>query len=712
MIFLLLLILILAYLLIRAKQKIQLIRHHNPDFDMYQQAARIGSWEWDIEKQTTHISSTALDIFGFNTNLNHISDTNFRSYIYELDKKAYICALKDALNNKTPFVGEFRCDLKSPFKKWFTCLGQVITGTNNQPVKVIGMLYDITKTVISRKIHQAMTDILNNIVEYEQLENILSEICTAIGEVEPSIQCVIFISKKDSTKLELHHCPEIKLPLKHILNSISSVDPESEVFQTLKQKNIIKIQHLNDLPSWQSANQVYNKLNLESFYGQPLSINEKEIQGVLGLYLEDCTIPEKIVHQILEMASGVISVAIESQLQADNKQKIQLQLYHSQKMDSLGHLTGGIAHDFNNILGSIVGYNSLSRKIAIKNEDEQLIKFLNEVSNAAERARDLISQMMIFSRSEPSKNISVQIQPVIKEVLQLVRSMIPSSITISHCFEEDLSNIKINPIGLHQIILNLLINAKDAISSQVGNITVNVYRHQQKSNRCLSCHDYFEGDFICLEITDSGSGIPSELLERIFEPFFTTKEIGRGTGMGLSVVHGITHEVNAHICGSSAPDLGTSIRIYFPPIDGDSTNEVQGQLLKSEANVPIGNGENIMVVDDDIPLGLLFEEILIAYGYQVNRFDNSQIAFEAFVNEPDKFSLILSDQTMPFMTGDELSRKILSKRKNIPIIICTGYSEILNNDEAKKIGIKAILDKPVDMYKLLYLVEETIKQSS
>jgi len=381
-------------------------------------------------------------------------------------------------------------------------------------------------------------------------------------------------------------------------------------------------------------------------------------------------------------------------------------------MESLGHLTGGIAHDFNNILGSIVGYNNLARKISIRQNDHKLNQFLNEVSTAAERARDLISQMMIFSRSEPSKNIMVQVQPVIKEVLQLVRSMIPSSISITHQFESNLEKIKINPIALHQVILNLLVNAKDAISTQVGEISVRVYRTTQTSAKCISCHESFGGTYICIEVIDSGTGIPTELMERIFEPFFTTKDIGRGSGMGLSVVHGITHEMDAHICATSDPNRGTSIRIYFPPMTDDNNNEKDKQLLKTETTPPVGNGEHIMVVDDDIPLGLLYEEILVAYGYNVGCFDNSQLALEEFFNHPDKYSLILSDQTMPFMTGDEMAKQILSKRKNMPIIICTGFSEILNEDDVDKIGIRAILKKPVDMYKLLDLVEETIKENN
>jgi len=668
----------------------------------------IGSWDWNIKDKSIHFSDTAISILGLTTENTTLSDADFMKLIYKSDRKKHLAALKVAFKTGKPYRVEIRCELNQPAKRWLDSRGEIFFDDNNQPYRMIGMHQDITHTVIQRQMQLAMKDVLQKIIEHEKLEQILIKICSAIHQIEPSIQCVIYLSSEDQEQLKLHHCENIPQSLKHILNSINIKDENSELMQTLLQTEQLYIGELNKLPTWQSANQVLNTLNISAYYGQPLFCNQQTTQGAICLYLQDKKIDSKVIDQILDTASQVAAVAIEGQLQSDKQQKIQQQLYHSQKMDSIGHLTGGIAHDFNNILGSIVGYNSLAKKIAAKEDNEKLNNFLNEVSTASERARELISQMMIFSRSEPSKNIAIDSRPVIKEVLQLVKSMIPSSISISYHFEKNIKNIKINPIALHQVIMNTLINAKDAIDNNVGNISINLYQSVMKNKKCIACHDAFNGEFVCLEISDTGTGIPSELIERVFEPFFTTKEVGRGTGMGLSVVHGIIHEVNGHIAITSFPDKGTLIKLYFPAIIEKEQSE-DSNIFVAESKASIGNGEHIMVVDDDVPLSLLYEEILHSYGYEVSRYDNSQVALEAFLKTPNDFSVIVTDQTMPFLTGDEMAKLMLMERPDLPIIICTGFSEKIDQHTAKEIGIRALLKKPVDMYKLLDLIDETIK---
>jgi len=710
LLFLLILVMVLVIILIISRSKIQRIKKQsNQVQDITQQAARIGSWEWDILNKTTRFSQTGLEILGLDTKTPQIPDEQFIARIYEPDRENFNCAFKEALNENKTFMGEFRCDMQKPFKRWFMCNGEVTEQHEGQPSKMVGMHHDITKTVLLRNTQRAMNNILSDIIRHEPLDTLLSKICSVTHQIEPSIYCVIYLAIDDTQPFKIHYSNTIPQSLLNILYSITLVDKNSELFQTLNHNGTLHIERLLELKCWKSANQIHNTLGLNSFYGQQIIYNQQSSKGALCLYLQDDAIPTDIINDMLDSISSVVSVAIEGQIQADNKQNIQLQLYHSQKMDSLGHLTGGIAHDFNNILGSIVGYNSLSRKLAIKIKNEKLLSFINEVNIASERARDLISQMMIFSRSEPSKNISVEVVPVIKEVLQLVKSTIPSSITINHQFEKGLKNIQINPVALHQVILNLVVNAKDAISDQVGDITVRSYAFNQKGCKCLSCHQNFDGEYLCIEVTDSGAGIPSELMERIFDPFFTTKDIGRGTGMGLSVVHGILHDVNAHISGHSVPDKGTTITLFFPPITDSKNDDDNNSTINSKHSGPIGHNEHIMVVDDDISLSLLYEEILTGYRYKVSRFDNSQVALEHFLEDPDKFSLILSDQTMPFMTGAEMANKMLSKRPGLPIIICTGFSEVFNETDAQEIGIIALLKKPVDMYQLLELIHETIQ---
>jgi len=670
------------------------------EFYITQKAAMIGSWDWDIKKGCIYFSETALNILGLSKEQSTLTNAEFFSLIYKPDRKKHLAVLKASTDLQTPYKVEIRCNLNRPHKRWLDSRGEMFFDDQNQPYRMIGMHQDITHVVVQRQLQEEMKKILQNIVEHEQLGQILTKVCTVVEEVESSIYCAIYLYSEKSQKLELHHSKSIPDTLKHILNSITIEDKSSELIQTLVQSETLHINNINELPTWQSANQVLNTTKITSYCGQPLLSSNHNTEGALCLYLQDAQIPKVLLNQILDIASRIAAVAIEGQHQSDNQRKTLQQLYHSQKMDSIGHLTAGIAHDFNNILGSIVGYNSLAKKISDKQENEKLSKFLNEVSVAATRARDLISQMMIFSRTEPSKNIPVDTRPVIKEVLQLIKSMIPSSITIHHHFEKNIKHISINPIALHQVIMNLLINAKDAAEDNVGKIAINLYQQKLNQCNCTSCHDFFSGDYVCIEIKDAGTGIPKKLIGHIFDPFFTTKDIGRGTGMGLSVVHGIIHDCGGHLSVTSRPEPETSFKLYFPALETEANSELSNQLVVDE-HLCIGNGEHIMVVDDDIPLSLLFEEILSSYGYEVTRFDNSQVALEAFLNNPTKFQLILSDQTMPFLTGDEMVKQMISVKPELPVIICTGYSEKLNQELANKIGIKKILTKPVAIDQLL-----------
>jgi len=705
-IFLLLVILFIAF-----KKIIQQDKRIKQELHISQKASKIGSWDWDIINKTIYFSDNALTLIDSNIGKPIMSNAELFSLIYKPDRKNHVQALKSTMKLGKAFEVEIRCKTNRPFKRRLLSKGEVFVDDKNQPTKMIGMYQDVTQTVIQREMQVSMKHILGNVIEHERLSVILSSICSAIQHIESSIYAVIYLSKDNDFKdnqFSLHHANNLPDTLVHILNSIALEDENSEMLQTMMQSEKLYIDEIDQKSSWISANKMLEPIHISAFCGHTIIDNHQDCRAVMCLYIQDSSIPLEIVEQILALASSVAAVAIEGQLQSDNQQKIQQQLYHSQKMDSIGHLTAGIAHDFNNILGSIVGYTSLAKKIAAKKNEDKLEQYLEEVVIASKRARDLINQMMVFSRREPSKNISVSANLVIKEVLQLVKSIIPSSINISYNFEENINKISINPIALHQLILNLLINAKDAMDTNTGNISIQLFEVKLDAYKCSSCHDYFSGKFVCIEINDSGSGIPSRLIERIFNPFFTTKEIGQGAGMGLSVVHGILHDCGGHISVLSKPNPTTSFKLYFPAIREDEASEHTEIILPEETPLT-GNGEHIMVVDDDISLSLLFEEIIKSHGYKVSRFDNSHVALEAFLNAQDDYHLIVSDQTMPFLTGDEMAKQMLEVKPDLPIIICTGYSENLNEEIATKIGIKTILSKPVTINTLIEGINKSLK---
>lgn len=376
------------------------------------------------------------------------------------------------------------------------------------------------------------------------------------------------------------------------------------------------------------------------------------------------------------------------------------QLQQSQKMEAIGQLTGGIAHDFNNILGSILGYTSLALDLGENPNKEKLEKYLKTVYSSGERARDLIANMMAFSRrNSGSTNQILNLKQSLDEIITMLRPMLPSSIDLVCNIDSDVPEIMGDPAQIIQVVTNLCVNARDAISEH-GCIQLQLHKVALTDHVCNSCHEHIAGDFIEISVTDNGTGIEADILKNIFDPFFTTKEVGKGTGMGLSMVHGIVHNSGGHIFVNSAIGEGTIFRLLFPCLE---IQKSESEVTEEKVDVEIsGNGQHILVVDDEEIIGHLLEEILLSRGFQVTNFINSESALNYFSEHQDDIDLVITDQTMPKLTGIEMAQAMFEIKKDIPIILCSG-----NLGEDKKIsGIKKYLSKPVTTHKLLQVIND------
>ena len=392
------------------------------------------------------------------------------------------------------------------------------------------------------------------------------------------------------------------------------------------------------------------------------------------------------------------------------KQQLEQKLFQSQKMEAVGQLTGGIAHDFNNILASILGYTNLAIKHCVQDKESKLANYLDEIKHGGERARDLIEQMMIYSRVRPSVVSNIDLQPVVEQSLRLLRPALPSNIDIYTRFSELTPKINFDPAQLEQIIMNLCINARDAIETS-GSIDIDVETASYHEHACDSCHAVISGDFVVLSVRDSGTGIDIEMSNRIFEPFFTTKEVGRGTGMGLSMVHGIMHEFGGHILVDSTVGKGTDFLLLFPIIDAElNESEKYAQAEKNELDAEHHVGV-IMVVDDEPSVASYTGELLESHGYEVIVVTDSLLALDTFRMAPKDIDIVITDQTMPGITGLELARELLSLRPDIPIIITTGFSGVLNEEVAEEQGLRAYFNKPVDSYALLNKINNILSST-
>jgi len=387
------------------------------------------------------------------------------------------------------------------------------------------------------------------------------------------------------------------------------------------------------------------------------------------------------------------------------KEAMQRQLVQSSKIESIGQLTAGIAHDFNNLLGGILGYAELSREVVRKDDaPPKLEKFLGEIITAGNRAKELIGQMLIFSRLSPEneeKEIPVVIiQPVVKEAIKLLDASIPKTIEIDVCFENKDLKVAVQPVQLHQIIVNLCVNAKDAMRNEYGKITVNV-SSVTSQGICDSCHESFDSNFVKISVSDDGEGMSDELKDKVFDPFYTTKDVGKGTGMGLSIVHGVMHSLGGHLMLESEAGKGTTISLLLPEVTDDSDveniicdhdEELQKNLMKDV---------RVLIVDDEHAMCSMLTELLRFNGAIVSSYTVSPDALHAFEENPDNFDLVITDEKMPVLRGFDLARNILDRRPDIPVILCSGFSETVNETSALDAGIRAFFDKPIDIKKLL-----------
>lgn len=374
----------------------------------------------------------------------------------------------------------------------------------------------------------------------------------------------------------------------------------------------------------------------------------------------------------------------------ENK-RLERELNQARKMEALGQFTGGVAHDFNNMLAIILGYTDLANSAVSDLPDSKLNDYLTQIQSASTRAKNLVAQMLAFSRNTPSESQPIQIAPLLDENLIMLKSIIPSSIKIHLNVEDNLPDVVMDPVKLQQIIMNLIINSKDAMRDN-GNITMTLGWKKSVHQECSSCHQLVIGDWIELSFADDGKGMDAHVLERIFEPFYTTKGPSEGTGMGMSVLHGIIKSHDGHIFVASTPGVGTCIQILFPP--ASTTTDINKNTDSTEKTInTAGNGQRILIIDDQEALALFEENLLNEYNYQCTVKSSSKEAINLFINNPDSFDLIITDQTMPDFTGLEVIEKARSVRADIPVILTTGYSTKIDSQELLKDNV-ALIYKP------------------
>jgi len=387
----------------------------------------------------------------------------------------------------------------------------------------------------------------------------------------------------------------------------------------------------------------------------------------------------------------------------EEKKLLQEKLLQAQKMEAIGTLAGGIAHDFNNILGAIIGYAEIARDDTPPGS--VVTNSLDKVLEASQRAVGLVKQILAFSRQEKIEHIPLQLTSIIKEATKLLHSSIPSTIEIRPQIDVATRLVLADPTQVHQILMNLCTNAYHAMEHSGGIIQITL-KDCELTQADLHQHPEVKpGNFVELSVSDTGYGIASDIWGRIFDPYFTTKGVGKGTGMGLSIVHGIITSYGGFITSKNNQESGTIFQVYFPAVDKEMVPEA-----KSVKAAPQGC-EHILFVDDETMLANLGKAMLEQLGYSVTVCTNSQDAWNTFMNHPDRFDAVVTDQTMPGLTGIDLAKQILQIRPGLPVILCTGYSTLVDEEQAKSKGINGFAMKPLSKGVIATLLREALDKS-
>jgi PAS domain S-box-containing protein len=432
-----------------------------------------------------------------------------------------------------------------------------------------------------------------------------------------------------------------------------------------------------------------------------IPIRDKE--KVIGLMQFNDRRKDVFTSSMIELLEGTathLGAALIRKQVEEETQALHAQLLQAQKMEAIGTLAGGIAHDFNNILGAILGYAEIARD-CIPPESEA-IGYLGKVLLASERAATLVKQILAFSRQANIERIPLKPCYIIKEAIKLLRPSLPSTITIHQKVETVTNSILADPTQVHQILMNLCTNAFHAMEQTGGTLEITLEDRSLSRDDLQYKPELKPGMFVVLSVRDTGPGIPLAIRDKIFDPYFTTKEAGRGTGLGLSIIHGIVTGYGGFVTCESEIGKGTVFEIFFPAIEQQALTEI-----KPVTKMPFGN-EHILLIDDEKMLVDVGKTMLERLGYVVTVQTNSLEALTLFQDHPAQFDAVVMDQTMPGLTGMELAKQMLRIRPDLPIVLCTGCSNLINEEQAKHLGIKGFVMKPYTKQEIALLLRKVL----
>lgn len=631
------------------------LRESEERYALALQAANVGTWDWDIVSGDLKWSESIEPMFGFAKGQFGATYDAFLDCVHPEDRQHVIDSVNEALYQGKEYNIEHRIIWANNSIHWVSEKGKVFRNKKGEPIRMLGVVQDITERKES----------------FERFRTILDSIDSLVYVADMDTYELLFVNKYGRDRwgdVRGNNC----------WRALQSGQTGPCEFCT-NDKLIDRNTNPLDPYIWEFQNTEDN---------QWYECRDQAIRWLDG----------RIVR--MEIASNIT----QRKKAEEEKIKLEEKLRQAQKMEAMGTLAGGIAHDFNNILGAILGYADLARENSA--QFPAISDNLDEVIQAGRRAKELVKQILAFSRQANTQRIALHPASIIKEAVKMLRPSLPTTIAIHLNIEPYAGPVLADPTQIHQILMNLCTNAFHAMERTGGKLDIYLKETRLNASDLGEDRGVETGAFVQLSVCDSGPGIDLATREKIFDPYFTTKEAGKGTGMGLAVVHGIVESHGGIISLESEPGKGTAVHVFLPVVDMNVDLE-----MDAAEQLPHGS-ERILFVDDEEILTSLNKHMLEGLGYQVTISSNSRQALQIFQDRPDDFDLIITDQTMPGITGAELATRMLQIRPALPIILCTGYSSIISREKAMSIGIKAFADKPLGRKDLARLIRKVLNGKS
>jgi PAS domain S-box-containing protein len=652
-------------------------------------------WTADADGKVTEISPSWRAFTG--ESAQQTQDSNFVA-VHPDDQARMNAEWRQAVTARTPFELEFRLRHVSGEWRWTQARAVPLRAPDGAVTSWVGMNIDITERKRAQQLAEGQKRVLEMIARDAPLAETLDALTRLIdGQSEEMLSSILLLDA-DGQHLRHGAAPHLPQEYTQAIDGAAIGPNVGSCGTAAYDRRAVYVEDIETDPLWQDYKQLALPHGLRACWSTPILDAEGNVFGTFALYYARPALPTEAHRKLIDLATQTAAICLTRHRAVQDRKRMQESQLRSQKLEALGTLSGGIAHDFNNMLLVIAGNARLAATQVDANHVAQVA--LTEITQASSRASDLVRRILAFSRPNSAKHKHIQLQPVIAEALQFVRSTLPAMIAIRSSLPADMPLVAADSTQIHQVLVNLATNAAHAMEAHGGIMDVRLDCADLTPQMAACGPDLRPGRYVRLTVGDTGSGMNPETMARIFDPFFTTKPLGQGTGLGLSIVHGIMQSCGGAVRVQSDVGKGTRFHLYFPALECVSAEDETTRLQA----LP-GAGQHILLIDDEESLVRLGTILLTRRGYRVTGCTDPAAAVRQFQLEPQSFDAVVTDLSMPGMSGFDCARELLEVRKDIPIVLTSGYVRAEDEAQALTAGICAVVPKPAALDQLPQILE-------